>query len=64
VVQQHLSAGASWSLSNGKEVNIAYQHAFAATVNGADSIPASFGGGEAVLRMYQNPVGVGFGWGK
>jgi long-chain fatty acid transport protein len=64
VVQQHLSAGATWGLQNDKEINIAYQHAFAETVNGANSIPPSFGGGEANLRMYQNSVGVGFGWGK
>ena len=64
VVKQHFSAGASWGLPNGKEINIAYQHAFAETVNGANSIPASFGGGEANLHMHQNSVGVGFGWGK
>jgi long-chain fatty acid transport protein len=64
VVQQHFSAGATWGLPNGKEINIAYQHAFAETVNGANSIPASFGGGEANLRMHQNSVGVGFWWGR
>lgn len=64
VVQHHLTAGATWGLRNGKEINIAYQHAFAKTVNGANSIPASFGGGEANLSMYQNAIGFGFGWGK
>jgi long-chain fatty acid transport protein len=64
VVQHHLTAGATWGLSNGKEINIAYQHAFAKTVDGANSIPASFGGGEANLSMYQNAIGFGFGWGK
>jgi long-chain fatty acid transport protein len=64
VVQHHLTAGATWGLRDGKEINIAYQHAFAKTVNGANSIPANFGGGEANLSMYQNAIGFGFGWGK
>ena len=69
MVQHHLSAGATLGLHNGKEINIAYQHAFAKTVNGANSIqggfpPQGFGGGEANLRMFQDSVGVSFGWGK
>ena len=64
VVQQHLTAGATLGFGGGKEINIAYQHAVARTVNGANSIPANFGGGEANLTMYQNSIGVGFGWGK
>jgi long-chain fatty acid transport protein len=69
VVQHHLSAGATWGRHDGKEISLAYQHAFAETVNGANSIPAGFppqgfGGGEANLRMYQDSVGVSFGWGK
>ena len=64
VVQHHLTAGLTWGLGDGKEINIAYQHAFAETVHGANSIPANFGGGEANLSMYQNTIGFGFGWGK
>jgi long-chain fatty acid transport protein len=64
VVQNHLTAGATWSLQNGKEINIAYQHAFEKTFDGVNSIPASFGGGEANLRMYQDAVSLSFGWGK
>jgi long-chain fatty acid transport protein len=69
VVQHHLSAGATLGLHDGKEISIAYQHAFAKTVNGANSIPGGFppqgfGGGEANLRMYQDSIGVSFGWGK
>jgi len=64
VVQDHLSVGATWGFHNGKEVSVFYQHAFENTWHGANSIPNSFGGGEANLRMYQDSVGMGFGWGK
>ena len=63
VVQHHLTAGATLALGNGKEVNLAYQHAFQNTVNGANSIAPAFGGGEANLTMYQNAIGLSFGWG-
>lgn len=64
VVQNHLTFGATVGLQNGKEVSIAYLHAFRNTLNGVNSIPAAFGGGEANLRMYQDSIGVSFGWGK
>lgn len=64
VVQNHISAGATWSLHSGKEISIAYQHAFEKTLDGVNSIPTAFGGGEANLRMYQDSVGISFGWGK
>jgi long-chain fatty acid transport protein len=64
VVQEHLSAWATLGLHGGKEINIAYQHAFQRTLNGVNSIPAAFGGGEASLSMYQNSVGASFGWGQ
>jgi long-chain fatty acid transport protein len=63
-VQEHISFGATWRLQSGKEINIAYQHAFGRTLNGSGSIPESFGGGNANLNMHQDVVGVGFGWGK
>jgi long-chain fatty acid transport protein len=64
VVQNHISAGATWSLHSGEEISVAYQHAFEKTLDGVNSIPTAFGGGEANLRMYQDSVGIGFGWGK
>jgi long-chain fatty acid transport protein len=62
VVQDHLSAGVTWRLGNGKEISFAYQHAFENTVKGVSSIPPTAGGGNANLRMYQDSVGVSFGW--
>jgi long-chain fatty acid transport protein len=64
IVQEHLSAGATWRLTESKEINLAYQHAFQKTLNGSNSIPQSFGGGNANLSMYQDSVGVSFGWAK
>jgi long-chain fatty acid transport protein len=64
VVQEHVTAGATWGLGNGKEINLAYQHAFEKTLDGENSIPAKFGGGETNLRMYQDAIGISFGWGK
>ena len=63
VVQHHLHLGATWSSQNGKEVTVAYVHAFENTVNGVNSIPPTAGGGNANLRMYQNSVTLAYGWG-
>lgn len=63
VVENHLTLGATWALSPTTELSVAYMHAFEKTVNGSGSIPAvPLGGGEANLRMYQNSLGVAFGW--
>jgi len=64
VVQEHVTAGATWGLGHGKEINIAYQHAFEKTLDGVNSIPSAFGSGEANLRMYQDAISISFGWGK
>lgn len=69
VVQNHLTVGATWGFGNDKEINIAFQHAFAKKFDGVNSIPPGsppqgFGGGEANLRMYQDAVSISIGWGK
>ncbi len=64
VVQNHLTLGATLGLQSGKEISLAYLHAFENTLNGEGSIPVAFGGGVANLRMYQDSVGISFGWGK
>lgn len=61
VVEDHLTLGATWTMGN-MELTAGYLHAFRKKVNGSGSIPAAFGGGEANLRMYQNALGVAFGW--
>jgi len=64
VTQDHLHVGATWTLKSGKELNVAYVHAFDNTVNGVNSIPPSAGGGNANLSMYQNSIQVSLGWKK
>ena len=64
VVQDHLTLGATWNLSGGKEINLAYVHAFANTVNGFASIAPAFGGGNVNLSMFQDSIGISFGWDK
>lgn len=65
VVQNHLTLGATWTLANKSQVSIAYIHAFAQTVTGpipAGNPPAGFGGGTASIRMYEDSIGVSYGW--
>lgn len=62
VVQDHLSLGATWVLPNKGELSVAYTHAFEDSVNGTGAIPAAFGGGNVKLKMYQDSIGVAYGW--
>jgi long-chain fatty acid transport protein len=64
VTKDHLHVGATVALKDGKEISFAYIHAFDNTVNGVNSIPAAYGGGEANLSMYQNSFQVAFGWNR
>ena len=60
VVQDHLSAGATWQLDEHQDVSIAYTHALEKEVKGENSIPAMLGGGEANLKMSQNILGLAY----
>jgi len=62
VTKDHLHLGATWAAKSGKEISFAYIHAFNNTVNGVNSIPPAYGGGNANLSMYQNSFQVAFGW--
>jgi len=62
VVQNHLSLGATWMLANNSELSVAYVHAFKQTVNGSNSIPSAYGGGNANLTMTEDSIGVSYGW--
>ncbi len=62
VVEDHLTLGATWALSNTTELTVGYMHAFKKKVNGAGSIPPGFRGGNANIQMHQNSLGVAFGW--
>ncbi len=63
VVQDHLTLGTTYKLPDNKgEISIAYVHAFDNSVNGQNAIPASFGGGNVKLKMYQDSLGIAYGW--
>lgn len=62
VVQDHITLGATYVLPNKSELSFAYMHAFEEKVKGSGSIPEGFGGGEANLKMYQDSLGIAYGW--
>lgn len=62
VVEDHITLGATWTLANKSEVSVSYMHALKKTVNGSGSIPGGFGGGESNLNMYQDSLGIAYGW--
>ncbi|NMM29448.1 MAG: long-chain fatty acid transporter [Glaciimonas sp.] len=62
VMQDHLTLGATWKTPGGGELSLSYAHAFKKQVNGSNSIPTPFGGGNANIGMTENLVGVAYGW--
>ncbi|MDP1659439.1 MAG: outer membrane protein transport protein [Methylotenera sp.] len=67
VVKNHVTFGATWVLPNNAELSFAYMHAFEDSVNGKGSIPPGFppgglGGGDTKLKMYQDSLGIAYGW--
>ena len=62
VVQDHVTFGFTWKTSAHSEWSAHYSHAFEKTVKGQNSIPASFGGGEANIRLKEDIIGVSYGW--
>ena len=62
VVQDHITLGATYILPNKSELSLSYMHAFEEKVHGNGSIPLSYGGGEANLKMYEDSIGIAYGW--
>lgn len=62
VVEDHVTFGATWRCDDKHALSISYMHAFENKVNGAQSIPAIFGGGEANLKMNQDSFGIAYTW--
>ena len=62
VVQDHISVGATWNIDPHQELTVAYTHALEKEVNGSQSIPNAFGGGEADLKMSQDVLGLSYGY--
>lgn len=62
VIEDHASIGFSWNSGRNGEWSVSYTHAFEETVEGKNSIPVAFGGGEADLTMSQDIFAVS--WSK
>ena len=61
-MQNHITAGATWTSEGGTEVSGVVLYAPRTTVDGSGSIPSSFGGGEANVRLSEVIVGLSVGW--
>ncbi|MBK9246500.1 MAG: outer membrane protein transport protein [Burkholderiales bacterium] len=62
VVEDHWTLGATWTLANKSELSFAFMYAPTVEVNGVNSIPPAFGGGDINLKMKQYSFGVAYGW--
>jgi long-chain fatty acid transport protein len=61
VVEDHLTLGATWTLGSG-ELSGLLAYGLPKTVNGANSIPAGFGGGNVNVRLKETIIGISYGW--
>lgn len=59
VVEDHLTLGATWTLTNQAELTVGYMHAFQKTVNGTNTV---VGGNGVDIRMHQDSIGIAYGW--
>ena len=60
VPEDHATLGLTWAVGKTGELSLSYMHAFNKNVSGP--IPAAFGGGNINLRMYQDSLGIAYGW--
>ena len=60
VVTDHVSLGATWTISPVQELTVAYMHAFTNSVTGP--IPAAFGGGAATISLSEDSFGAVYRW--
>lgn len=61
VVEQHLTLGATWTLTNKDELTVSYMHAFSKSVTGPSATALLGVGGTETLKMYQNSLGIAYG---
>ena len=59
VIEDHASLGFTYTLPSGGELTMAYTHAFQNSVTAPDQ--AGFGGIDTI-KMYQNSIGIAYGW--
>lgn len=54
VVEDHLTLGATWTVAKNGELSVGYMHAFKKTVDGT-AAPIN-------IRMYEDSIGIAYGW--
>lgn len=62
VVQDHVTLGATYKMSKNSELSFSYAHGFNKKIIGVNSIPASFGGGNANVNLSENIAGIAYAW--
>jgi long-chain fatty acid transport protein len=62
VIQDHVALGATWKSGGGGELSFAFTDAIRGSVNGSQSIPEPFGGGNAIISLEENIFSVAYGW--
>ena len=65
VVETHLTLGLTYKTKSGGELSVSYMHALSKTVTGPSAITTLVGGanfGTESLKMYQNSIGIAYGW--
>lgn len=62
VAQNHITGGATWTSEGGTELSGAVTYAPPTVVNGTNSIPAPFGGGEANIHLSEVLISLSAGW--
>jgi len=61
VVQDHVTAGFTYTLGDGSEITMAYMHAFKKAVSGPAANPYFPVGGTETIEMSQNSLGIAWG---
>ena len=62
VVEQHYTVGGTWVMPGNGELSFFFMVAPENKVNGSNSIPPAFGGGNVNLSLKEMSLGVAYGW--
>lgn len=61
-IENVITLGATWCMNECSEISFFYAHGFEHKVKGHNSIPLSFGGGEADVRQHLDAAGISWGY--
>jgi len=65
VVQDHVTLGLTYTFQGGGELTAAYMHAFQNSVTGSSFFrnnPGGLSAGNETIQMYENSLGIAYGW--